>query len=285
VNAGDLLDHAERTLRASPALDHWQKERDRIEAEELLAFVMGGEEPDADEEIPASARNRFEGLVRRRATGEPVPYITGHVEFRGLELLAEPGVFVPRDSSEFLAEQAMRRLRRRWNPVAVDVACGAAPVALSIANELRGSEVWGVDLAADAVALARRNARSLGVAARFVQGDLFAGLPQRLHGQVDVITLHPPYVAKDELADLPDEIRKFEPVHTLTDHSHDGLGLVERVAHESWDWLCRGGWMLVEIAPDRARSVMRILGDEGYLDVRSTKGGMEVTRVVVGRAT
>ena len=103
-------------------------------------------------------------------------------------------------------------------------------------------------------------------------------------GVVDVITVHPPYVAKDEVDHLPDEIKKFEPVHTLTDHSDDGLGFVERMADEAWDWLCRGGWVLVEIAPDRARSVASILRAEGFADVRSTKGGMGVTRVVVGRA-
>ena len=56
--------------------------------------------------------------MERRATGEPIPLIKGYAEFRGLELLAEPGVFVPRDSSEFLAEQAIRRLRGRKQPVA-----------------------------------------------------------------------------------------------------------------------------------------------------------------------
>jgi release factor glutamine methyltransferase len=284
VKAADLLDGAERQLNASPALDHWQRDRDRIEAEEMLAFAMGGEPPGPNDEIPAAVRRRFERFVDRRVRGEPVPYILGVSEFRGLELIARPGVFVPRDSSEFLADQAIRRLRGRAAPVSVDLASGSGPVALSIASEFPWAEVWGSDLSPDAVALARRNARRLGVGARFVTGDLFAGLPKRLHGTVDVITVHPPYVARGEMADLPDEIRRFEPEHTLTDRSVDGLGLVQRVADESWQWLCRGGWVLVEIAPDRARSVGTILRDEGFADVRSTKGGMEVTRVVVGRA-
>jgi len=284
VKAADLIDRAEVTLNASPALDHWQKDRDRIEAEEMLAFAMGGEEPGPRDEIPPAARRRFERFVRRRTTGEPVPYILGASEFRGLELLARPGVFVPRDSSEFLAEQAIRRVRGRGDPVTVDLACGSGPVALSISSEFPWAEVWGSDLSPEAVSLARRNARKLGLGARFVAGDLFAGLPRRLRGTVDVISVHPPYVARDEMADLPDEIRRFEPVHTLTDQSDDGLGLVERVADESWEWLCRGGWVLVEIAPDRARSVARILRAEGFADVRSTKDGLEVTRVVVGRA-
>lgn len=283
MNASEVLERAVRRLKESPALDHWQRDRDEIEAEELLAFVMG-EDPDPDDAIPPAARRRFERLVERRASGEPVPFITGFSEFRGLRLLARPGVFVPRDSSEFLAEQAIRRLRRRSDPVTVDLATGAGTVALAIANEVPAAEVFGADLSPDAVALARRNASRLGLRATFLRGDLFAALPRRLRGGVDVITLHPPYVARGEVVDLPDEIRNFEPVDTLTDHSADGLGLVHRTASDAWEWVRRGGWVLVEVSPDRARAVATILRRAGFSDVRSTKGGMGVTRVVVGRA-
>jgi release factor glutamine methyltransferase len=83
---------------------------------------------------------------------------------------------------------------------------------------------------------------------------------------------------------LPEEIRRFEPVHTLTDHSSDGLGLVERTALESAEWLRPGGWLLVEVSPDRSRGVGALFRSAGLTDVRSTKGGeLKVTRVVLGR--
>src|SRR5215210_6541441 len=125
VKAGKLLDQGVKTLKASPSIDHWQKGRERIEAEDLLMHALGwDEEPAPSQEIPGKVRRRFEAMVDRRATGEPIPFIKGYAEFRGLELIAEPGVFVPRDSSEFLAEQAVRRLRRRKRPVHVDLATG-----------------------------------------------------------------------------------------------------------------------------------------------------------------
>ena len=278
------MDRAAKRMKTSDSLDHFQRDREEIEAEEMLASAMGVEIVDPKAEVPAGVRRRFEQMVERRFTGEPVPFITGRLEFRGLELRAKPGVFVPRDSSEFLAEQAVRRLRRRGDPVAVDLATGAGAIALAVANEVPDAVVYGADIAEDAVQLARANAKRLGLQARFVAGDLFAGLPAHLRGQVDVITLHPPYVARDELADLPDEIRNFEPEHVLTDRSVDGLGLVERTADEAWNWLCRGGWVLIEVSPDRARAVASALRAEGFADVRSTNGGMGVTRVVVGRA-
>ncbi len=98
-----------------------------------------------------------------------------------------------------------------------------------------------------------------------------------------MITLHPPYVASGEIDDLPDEIREWEPVHTLTDRSDDGLGLIRRTVDEAPRWLRRRGWLLMEVDPDRARDVMPIYRRGGFRDVESTKGGsLKVTRVIVG---
>jgi release factor glutamine methyltransferase len=283
VNARKLLDQAVRTLKASPSIDHWQKHRERWEAEELLAHVLG-EGSDPEDDIPAKARRRFETMVARRSTGEPIPLIKGYAEFRGLELIARRGVFVPRDSSEFLAEQAIRLLRRRKSPVSVDLATGGGTIALAVANEVPKATVFGTDVSDDAVKLARRNAKRLGLSATFRRGDLFEGLPKKIRGDVDVITLHPPYVASGEIDDLPDEIREWEPAHTLTDRSDDGLGLIRRSVDEAPLWLRRRGWLLMEVDPDRARDVKPIFRKGGFRDVASTKGGpLKVTRVIVGR--
>ncbi len=284
VKAGDLLDHAVGLLRASPAIDHWQRGRERIEAEDLLAHVLGREEPDPDDDVPAAARRRFLRLVARRLAGEPVALIKGYAAFRGLHLGVRPGVFVPRDSTEFLAEQAIRRLRARHRPVAVDLATGVGPVALAVASEVPAAEVYGTDVSPVAVAQARRNARRLGLRVHFRLGDLYRPLPARLAQAVDVITLHPPYVPRGEVRRLPDEVRRFEPVHSLTDRSPHGLALAGRAVEEAPTWLRRGGWLLVEVSPDRARAVAGLLRRRGFRQVRSTRDrALGVTRVVVGR--
>jgi release factor glutamine methyltransferase len=283
VKARTVLEEAVEVLRASPAIDHWQRGRERIEAEDLLWHVVG-HEPRPTDDVSPDARRTFEDLVRRRATGEPIPFIKGYTEFRGLHLLARAGVFVPRDSSEFLAEQAARRLRGRSAPLHVDLATGAGTIALAVSNEVPEARVVGTDLSEDAVALARRNARRLGLSARFVPGDLFDGLPRTSAGTVDVITLHPPYIPHRELKDLPEEIRGWEPEHTLTDRSRDGLSLITRAAREAPIWLSRNGWLLMEVSPDRVRDVKRVLGRAGFRGIRSTKGGpLPLTRVIVAR--
>jgi release factor glutamine methyltransferase len=101
---------------------------------------------------------------------------------------------------------------------------------------------------------------------------------------VAVITVHPPYVAMSEVDELPDEIKDWEPVHTLTDRSKDGLGFVRRTVGEAPHWLDRKGWLLMETDPGRARDVKRVMAKGGFRDVRSTKGGeLKITRVIVGR--
>jgi release factor glutamine methyltransferase len=284
VKASELLDEAIATLKASTAIDHWQKDREEIEAEELLLWALASDEYDPDEEIGVADAKRFRGYVSRRALGEPTQLIKGFADFRGIEVLVPPGVFVPRDSSEFLAEQAIRRLARREKPVFVELACGAGAVSLAVRNETWGTTVWGTDIAADAIAAARRSARSLRLRANFVVGDVYSGLPKSLRGEVDVIAIHPPYVARDELDDLPEEIKAYEPPHTLTDRSVDGLGLLTKAVRGSHEWLRKGGWFLVEVSPDRARAVATLLRREGLRDVVSTKDkDMQVTRVVCGK--
>lgn len=284
--ARELIDDAEARLKRSPAIDHWPAGREEDEARALLAFVLGVDRDDLDDDAEVDGRRarRFSDLVRRRAGGEPMAHITGWTEFKGLRFRVRPGAFVPRQSSEFTVEQAARRLRRRPGPVHVDLATGIGPIAMAVAASVPSARVFGADISADAIRQARANATTLGLRnVRFVVGDLFSPLPADIRGRVDVVTAHAPYVPRWEVEDLPLEIRGFEPVDTLTDHTDHGLSLLTRIAVEAHEWLRPGGWLMIEVSPDFARRVRGLFLRADYLDVRSTKGWPEVTRVIVGR--
>jgi len=289
ATGADLLSIAENRIAASRNIEHWQPSLARWDAEVLLAHVLDVDiDSDGDlalNVVSPSQTRRFESLVERRLTGEPVNYITGHFRFCGLDLLVRPGVFSPRASSELMVELAVTRLRRRRGPrVAIDLATGAGAVALAIAAQTRGSEVWGADISPEAARLGRINARRLRLDnVRFATGDLLGAVPRALLGMVDVVTIHPPYVARDEVRTLPVEIRRFEPRHTLTDGAADGLGLVRRLADDASAWLRPGGFALVEIAPYLARAAAAVLRKVGLREVRSHRDSLGVTRVVVGR--
>lgn len=282
--AGELLDGAERALKDCDAIEHPHAGKERYDAEEMLAFVLGSDPP-PDDDVPPAAVRRFHRLLGRRLAGEPVAYVTGRARFKGMTLGVGPGAFIPRESSEFMAEQAIRRLHGRPAPVHVDLATGVGPVALAVARAVPRARVIGVDLYPEPVAMARRNAAGLGLAnARFRRGDLFGGVPASVRGRADVVTIHPPYVGTRELRDLPREIVGYEPRGSLTDSSPTGMALVQRTVDEAPTWLRPGGWLLMEVAPDRSREVATVFRRGGLRDVRSTKDHFAVTRVVVGRA-
>lgn len=282
TRAEELIEAAHERLRRH--VDRFSRYGDeRAQARELLEYAAGGELDD-DDEIDPRTRVAFEGLVERRAKGEPVPYIRGYEVFLGMRLAVEPGVFIPRETTEFLARQAIRRLRGRTDPVAADLATGVGAVAIAIARHVPNARVYGADISRSAVTMARANARSNGVGnVTFVAGSMFEPLPKRLRGSVDVIASHPPYVATRELRDLPAEVIDFEPVQTLTDSSRDGLGFVRALVLDARAWLKPGGWLCVEIASDLTRTLRSMLSGAGYREIKSTRARRLDTRVVVGR--
>lgn len=270
-----------RLLRDVERFNRRGDEREQVR--ELLEHAAG-QELDDDDEIDARTRRAFERLLERRASGEPVGYIRGYEPFRGMRLAVRRGAFIPRETTEFLASQVIRRIRGRTDPVAADLATGVGAVALAAAREVPDATVYGTDISRTALTLARANARANAVTnVRFLAGSMFDPLPRRLRGGLDLITSHPPYVAGHELRDLPAELVDFEPVESLTDRSRDGLGLVRLLVAEGRRWLKPGGWMCIEIASDHARALRSMLSRAGYRDARSTRGPRPYTRVLVAR--
>ncbi len=282
MNANQLIIEAKRELVSANSRFGLQGEEEE-DAWTLLSHASG-EEPGLLDEIPPATVRRFRRLIRRRQAGEPVPYIVGWAEFSGLRLSIRPGTFVPRLTSEFLAAQAVRRLRRRRRPLHVDLAAGIGPVAIAAAMAVPQASVWGFDISSRALSQARKNAAALELDnIRFRLSDLFSGLPASMRGAIDVVTIHPPYVARGEVGGLPVEMKGYEPRHTLTDGSKDGLGLVRRVISEGPRWLRPGGWLLIEIMPSESARVRTLMSRAGLKEVKSTRGGYKETRVIVGR--
>ena len=259
----------------------------RRESEELLALSLRVDDPedlDFGYEPPRPMRERFLSFITRRAGGEPLPLITGRIEFYGLDLKIRPGAFVPRPSSELTVTRALKRLRGRRAPVVVDVCSGAGPIALALGDELPEAEVWGTDISDEGLAQARANARSLGIGnVTFKNGDMYGSLPDRLRAGVDVITGHVPYVPFDELDDLPAEVREHEPVYTLSDETDDGLTLMRRAIEEAPEWLKPGGWLLLEVSDDLTGRLRRMCRGAGLEDKGAITDKDELSMLVEAR--
>ncbi|MDQ3770851.1 MAG: peptide chain release factor N(5)-glutamine methyltransferase [Actinomycetota bacterium] len=279
-----LLDLAERVLNDSTHLfdDHDH----RRESEELMATVLGvdGDDLDLDERPSRRQRERFLSLVARRAGGEPFPLLIGFITFFGYDLKVKSGMFMPRPSSELVVERALVKLKGRRNPIVVDVATGTGPIALAIGGEVPNAEVWGTDIAPDMIKLGRSNARELELDnVRFKVGDMYGSLPPALEGRVDVVTGHIPYVPKEELDDLPAEVREFEPISTLSDETADGLFLMRLGINGAARWLKPGGWLLLEISDDLEKKVRRMCMKAGLEDHGAASDEDDLSIVVEAR--
>ncbi|MEA2433466.1 MAG: release factor glutamine methyltransferase [Actinomycetota bacterium] len=284
VTAQDLIDLGERVLQDSTHLfdDH----DNRLEAEQLLAFTLDIDHDDLNAKVEPSRRlrERYLSLIARRAGGEPFPFITGRIEFYGLDLKVKPGAFVPRPSSELTVDRALKRLKGRKKPVVIDVCAGAAPIALAIADEFPSADVWALEIDEEALVQGRSNARRLGIRNLTARAsDMYSELPHELVGKVDVITGHVPYVPHGELEDMPTEVRDHEPIYTLTDQSADGLTLMRRAVQEGAPLLRPGGWLLLEVSDDLGKKIQKLyrkaqLEDHG---VATDNDGLSI--VVEGR--
>ena len=195
----------------------------------------------------AGSPARLGEMVERRVTGVPLEHVLGWAEFCGLRIEVDPGVFVPRPRTEFLAAQAIALARP--GAVVVDMCCGSGAVGAALAAVVDGLELYASDLDPVAVSCARRNLAAAG--GQVYEGDLFEPLPPTLRGRIDVLLANAPYVPTEEIRLMPAEARIHEPRMTL-DGGADGLDVVRRVVAAAPPWLAPGGHLLVETSEDQA---------------------------------
>lgn len=268
----NLLNSAELPDSPSPRLD----------AEWLLAAALG--KPASylrtwpEREVPAEVAARFAADLARRRAGEPVAYILGRQGFWSLDLEVAPATLIPRPDTELLVETALALLPAR-DAAVLDLGTGTGAIALALAAERPAWRLTGVDRVAEAVELAERNRRRLGLGnAAFLQSDWFSALDGR---RFELIASNPPYIAADDphlvLGDL-----RFEPASALVAGA-DGLDDIRRIVAAAPDHLAAGGWLLLEHGFEQAAAVRALLAAGGFVEVHSRRdlGGHE--RISLGR--
>ena len=205
---------------------------------------------------------RLEELVSRRVAGEPLVPLLGWVEFCGLRLQVDPGVFVPRRRTQLLARRAAARaqaaVESTGEAVGVDLCCGVGAIGAVVRDAVPAADVYAADLDPAAVRCARRNLP----AERVFEGDLFSALPVELRGRIDVLAVNAPYVPTAAIALMPPEARDHEPGVAL-DGGADGLDLHRRIAAAAAAWLAPGGSLLIEASEEQADVSAALFADGG----------------------
>jgi release factor glutamine methyltransferase len=204
-------------------------ETPRLDAEVLLAHVLGVPRErlllDRDLTVAGPAVRAFQTAVRRRAVErEPVAYILGSRGFRAIELAVDPRALVPRPETELLVETALALAQ---GARVLDVGTGSGAVALALKHERPDLAVSASDQSADALALARENARRLGLDVRFLRADLLEGIAD----EFDALLANLPYVPERDRATLVPEIVRHEPPGALF-AGEDGLDAIRALTQQ-----------------------------------------------------
>lgn len=214
--------------------------------------------------------------IERRAAGMPLEYILGWAEFGGLRIEVDPGVFVPRQRTVFLAEQAAAWVRP--GSVVLDLCCGSGALGAVLAAGARRIELHAADIDPAAVRCARRNLRF--APGTVYEGHLFDPLPSGLRGRIDVIVANAPYVPTAAIPLLPAEARLHEARAAL-DGGSDGLDVQRRIAAEAPRWLAKGGALLMETSEKQAPLTAKLFAEAG-LSARRVRSEEWDANVIIG---
>jgi release factor glutamine methyltransferase len=280
--AGEL-DAATTTLEAAGLASA------RVDAEWLLAGLLGvgraAVRLGLTQPVPAPIAERYAVAVRRRARREPLQRILGWEDFRGVRVRLTDAVLVPRPETEMLVEWALALLPEPGDRrlLAVDLGTGSGCIACALASERPDLDVIAVDLSPAAAAVARDNARALGVRTqvRVIAADLLQCVRDL---RADLIVSNPPYLPTALVPELEPEVRTHEPRLAL-DGGPDGLALIRRIAASARRCLKPSGALALETAGDaQAEAAASALRSVGWRAVAVRADLAGVDRFVAGRA-
>ncbi|MER9376824.1 peptide chain release factor N(5)-glutamine methyltransferase [Mesorhizobium sp. M0491] len=261
---GPLLREAQARLAAAaiddPALDA------RLIVEHFSGTTRTQAIADPERRLGAGVVAEIDAALRRRASSEPVHRILGYREFYGLRLSLSPETLEPRPDTETLVEAILPFVKavaaREGECRILDLGTGTGAIALALLSVVPTANATGVDLSAGALATAARNAGQLGLAGRFtaLQSDWF----EKVSGRYHVIVANPPYITTEDIGNLQDEVRNFDPRLAL-DGGADGLNPYRTIAAEAARFLETEGRIAVEIGHTQRNEVCEIFAAAGYV--------------------
>ena len=253
---------------------------ERLDAQLLLARLLGRPRSwllaHDDTALDAGQASAWQALLARRAAGEPLAYLLGEKEFRGLMLEVDRRVLVPRPETEHLVDWALEllagALHDRASPRVIDLGTGSGAIAIAVKHAWPAADVTATDASEAALAVARDNAQRLDLALRFATGSWWDAVPATA-GDVgfDLVLSNPPYIAERDphLAAL-----RHEPCAALASGS-DGLDALRTIVAGAAPRLAPGGWLLVEHGFDQGDAVRTLLRTHGFtaVDTRADLAG------------
>jgi release factor glutamine methyltransferase len=253
----------------------------RFDVEILMAHVLDSTRSflyaNPELELPSRCSEQFRKLIKQRALGEPIAYLTGCSEFWSLPLKVSPAVLIPRPETERLVEAALQKIPLKADWRIADLGTGSGAIALALASERKKCEILATDISRPAIKIAKENARQLNLEQiRFYQGSW----AEPLKGKFHLIVSNPPYIDAHDSHLARGDLR-YEPRRALTP-GLDGLSAIRVISNQAGPLLLDGGWLMFEHGWDQGSATRAILKDNGFSSIETLQDLAGHDRVTLG---
>ena len=270
----DLLSYGKLYLQQHHVLDA------ELDAWYLLEHIIGHDRSwyflHMQEQVPSDMEEEYKRLLQLRGIHKPLQQITGKAYFMGLEFTVNEHVLIPRQDTEILVEEALKRMSEHAR--ILDLCTGSGCILLSLLYNKNKAEGVGIDISEDALEVAKRNSCDLNIHAEFIKSNLL----EKAEGAFDLIVSNPPYIPAKVIEGLMEEVRDYEP-HLALDGGEDGLDFYRRIVAEAGAYLNPGGWLIMEIGQEQGEAVRQMLLQAGYEEIEVVQDLAGLDRVVLGR--
>ena len=277
---GELLDKASKELKEEN-IDTYI-----LDAQLLLGNVLAKDKlyiiTNRDKNVSLKDEKEYFELIEKRKNKMPIKYILGETEFMGLDFNVEEGVLIPRGDTEILVEEVLSIINEEDDLNVCDLCSGSGAIGISIANYRKKINVEEIDFYEVPEKVTKKNIIKHGLEGRvkFIKSDLLKE-PINQGKKYDVIVSNPPYIKADEISNLMDDVKKYEP-HTALDGGDDGLVFYKRIIEESKTTLNNEGVLAFEIGYDQGEEVSNLMKEAGFYNIKLVKDLAGLDRVVLG---
>jgi release factor-specific protein-(glutamine-N5) methyltransferase len=277
---GELLDKASKELKEEN-IDTYI-----LDAQLLLGNVLAKDKlyiiTNRDKNVSLKDEKEYFELIEKRKNKMPIKYILGETEFMGLDFNVEEGVLIPRGDTEILVEEVLSIINEEDELNVCDLCSGSGAIGISIANYRKKINVEEIDFYEVPEKVTKKNIIKHGLEGRvkFIKSDLLKE-PINQGKKYDVIVSNPPYIKADEISNLMDDVKKYEP-HTALDGGDDGLVFYKRIIEESKTTLNNEGVLAFEIGYDQGEEVSNLMKEAGFYNIKLVKDLAGLDRVVLG---
>ncbi len=269
--------------RASNNLSKYSVKNPKLDTEIILSKILNITRENLllnlDKKISKSQFIKFNSLIERRKKKEPIAYILGYKDFWKSRFIINNSVLIPRPETELLIEETLKLLPKYKQVKILDIGTGSGCILISILKEFNKSKGVGIDISKEAIKNAKINAKMQHVQNRvkFINTNV----DKYLHGKYDLIISNPPYIKKQDIKNLEEDVKNYEP-NIAIDGGIDGFVEIKKVIIKSSNLLKKSGKLILEIGHNQTYKCIEILKKKGFYINKISKDLSGTNRCIIG---